>query len=120
MYNQIFFTNILRLLDERKLTKHDLAERAGVSISFLSDLTNGKANPSLRVMSAIADALEAPLPALLEWSDLDHAALEALAGGHVFSSLPPGYERVWAVLPAHQAYIVRRWHDAARHKRGEG
>lgn len=120
MYNQIFFTNILRLLDVRRLTKHDLAARAGVSVSFLSDLTNGKANPSLRVMSAIAEALEAPLPVLLEWSDLDHASLDTLAGGHANSSVPPGYERVWVVLPAHQAYIARRWHAAARRKRGEG
>jgi len=120
LYNQIFFTNILRILDERGLSKHDLSERAGVSISFLSDLTNGKANPSLRVMSAIAAALDAPLPALLEWSDLDQEALDTLADGHANSSVTPGYERVWAVLPSHQAYIVRRWHAAARTKRGEG
>jgi hypothetical protein len=29
-----------------------------VSISFLSDLTTGKANPSLKVMEAIANALK--------------------------------------------------------------
>ncbi|MBW9760766.1 helix-turn-helix domain-containing protein, partial [Escherichia coli] len=50
MYNLIFFTNILRLLEERDMTKQELSQKAGVSISFLSDLTNGKANPSLRVM----------------------------------------------------------------------
>ncbi|WP_338423310.1 helix-turn-helix domain-containing protein, partial [Xylella fastidiosa] len=41
MYNIIFFTNILRLLDERGMTKYELSEKAGISISFLSDLTNG-------------------------------------------------------------------------------
>jgi transcriptional regulator with XRE-family HTH domain len=65
MYNQIFFTNVLRLLDEQSMTKHDLAEKAGMSISFLSDLTNGKGNPSLKIMSLIADALNVPLPTLL-------------------------------------------------------
>ena len=57
MYNQIFFTNVLRLLDERGMTKDRLADLAGMSVSFLSDLTNGKANPSLKIMESIAKAL---------------------------------------------------------------
>ena len=48
MYKYIFFTNVLRILDERGMTKKELSERSGVSISFLSDLTTGKANPSLK------------------------------------------------------------------------
>ena len=51
MYNYIFFTNVLRLLDERHMTKKELSNRSGVSISFLSDLTTGKANPSLKAVS---------------------------------------------------------------------
>ena len=79
MYNQIFFTNILRILDERGMAKNELSEKAGVSVSFLSDLTNGKANPSLKVMESIAEALETPLPMLLEHTDMDAEALNALA-----------------------------------------
>lgn len=82
MYNYIFFTNVLRLLDERHMTKKELSDRSGVSISFLSDLTTGKANPSLKVMEDIAQALETPLPLLLESTDLDKEALDALAGGN--------------------------------------
>jgi transcriptional regulator with XRE-family HTH domain len=120
VYNIIFFTNILRLLDERGMTKHDLSEKAGISISFLSDLTNGKANPSLKIMEAIADALETPLPMLLESTDLDRHALDAVAGGKAPRSLPQGYERVCAVLPEHQAFVVKKWGEATRHKlRGE-
>ena len=81
MYKFIFYTNVVRLLDERDMTKTDLAKRSGVSISFLSDLTTGKANPSLKVMAAIAAALETPLPVLLESTYLDKDALDALAGG---------------------------------------
>ena len=81
MYNYIFFTNVLRLLDERHMTKKELSDRSGVSISFLSDLTTGKANPSLKVMQDIAKALDAPLPLLLESTDLDKDTLDALAGG---------------------------------------
>lgn len=44
MYNQIFVTNVVRLFGERNMTKSVLADKAGISVSFLSDVTNGKAN----------------------------------------------------------------------------
>lgn len=116
MYNYIFFTNVLRVLDELHMTKHELADKSGVSISFLSDITTGKGNPSLKVMEDIAKALQTPLPLLLESTDLDPASLEALAGEKVPISLPPGYVRVAAVLPEHQAFIVKKWSEAARKK----
>lgn len=109
MYNTIFFTNVLRILDELRMTKHELSERSGVSISFLSDLTTGKGNPSLKVMENIARALETPLPVLLEATDLDRATLDALSGGKALQSLPQGFERVSAILPSHKAFVVRRW-----------
>jgi len=116
LYNYIFFTNVLRLLDERNMTKKDLSDMSGISISFLSDLTTGKANPSLKIMQDIAKALETPLPFLLELTDLDQDTLDALAGGKAPQSLPPGFERVAAVLPSHQAFIVKKWDEAARKK----
>ncbi len=109
MYSEILYTNILRLLDEMGLTKNDLAARAGISVSFLSDLTNGKGNPSLRIMEAIAEALDTPLPTLLEMTDLDQAALNELAGGRAPQSVPSGYIRVGAVLTEFQAFQVRQW-----------
>lgn len=112
----IFFTNVLRILDEQGMTKNELSERSGVSISFLSDLTTGKANPSLKVMEAIASALETPLPLLLESTDLDKDTLAALAGGKVPSSLPAGYERVSTILPEHRAFVVRKWGEETRKK----
>lgn len=112
MYNQIFFTNVLRMLDEQGMTKNELSDRAGMSISFLSDLTNGKANPSLKIMESIADALETPLPALLEMTDLDKTTLDALAGGKAPRSLPDGFFRVSAILNEYQAFNVRQWDEA--------
>ena len=109
MYNQILFTNILRLLDERNMTKHELALRADISDSFLSDLTNGRANPSLRILEAIAVALETPLPLLLELTDLDKETLDELAGGKAPRSLPHGFLRISAVLTEYQAFRVRQW-----------
>lgn len=114
VYNQIFFTNILRILDERGMAKNELHERAGISISFLSDLTNGKANPSLKVMAKIAEALETPLPLLLEVTDLDRETLDALAGGKAPQSLPKGLVRISAVVPEVHAFQIRKWDEAAR------
>ena len=116
MYNYIFFTNVLRILDELHMSKLELSERSGVSISFLSDLTTGKANPSLKVMEAIARTLETPLPLLLETTDLDPATLELLAGGKVVSSVPAGYQRVSAILPDYRAFVVKQWAEDARKK----
>ena len=109
MYNQILFTNILRLLDERNMTKHELAVQADISDSFLSDLTNGRANPSLRILEAIAEALETPLPLLLELTDLDKDTLDELAGGKAPRSLPTGFLRTSAVLTEYQSFRVRQW-----------
>lgn len=33
--------------------------------------------------------------------------------------LPPGFERVTAVLPTHQAFMVRKWEADASKKRGQ-
>lgn len=116
MYNQIFFTNVLRLLDEQRMTKSELADKAGISVSFLSDLTNGKANPSLKIMEAIAEALQTALPVLLEMTDLDRATLDALAGGHALHSLPEGYVRLTAILTEFQGFTVRQWDQENRKK----
>lgn len=105
----LFFTNVLRILDEQRMSKHQLSEVAGVSISFISDITSGQGNPSIKVMEKIAVALKTPLPFLMECSDLPPEALEELAGHEYQASVAPGYERVSVVLPAHRAFIVRRW-----------
>jgi transcriptional regulator with XRE-family HTH domain len=112
VYSLIFLTNILRLLDERGITKYELADRSGISISFLSDLTNGKANPSLKIMESIAQALGEPLPALLENTDLDREALALLSPHSTAPSLPDGYVKVSAILTEFQAFTVEQWDSA--------
>ncbi|WP_445936696.1 helix-turn-helix domain-containing protein, partial [Proteus mirabilis] len=98
------------------MTKNELAERSGVSISFLSDLTTGKANPSLKVMEAIAKGLETSLPLLLESTDLNKKALDYLSGSKFSSSLPIGFERISAILPEHRAFVVKKWDEEAKEK----
>ncbi len=96
------------------MTKSELADKAGISVSFLSDLTNGKANPSLKVMELIAEALQTSLPELLEITDLDRATLAELAGGQVVNSLPEGFVRYTAILTEFQAFSVRQWDEQNR------
>ncbi|MBA4143570.1 MAG: transcriptional regulator [Nitrosospira sp.] len=119
MYSQIFFTNILRILDERGMTQKELSERAGISTAFISDLTKGQGNPSIRTMEAISIALDVPLPLLLEVTDLDRQAMSELVGDKIPESLPPGYQRVSAVMTDYQAYIASEW-DVTNQKRLQG
>lgn len=114
IYKSIFCTNILRLLEEKGWSKEQLAYVSGISFAFISDLTKNKANPSLRIMEQLAEALETPLAELLITTDLDKNSLESLTGGKL--SLPEGFERVYAVLPMHQAFIVRKWSSEAQKK----
>lgn len=41
-------------------------------------------------------------------------AVKRVWGAHQDQSLPKGYERVNAVLPGHQAFIVKKWAEAAK------
>ena len=114
MYYEIFMDNVLRLLDERQMTKQALAQKAGMSISFLSDLTNGKANPSLKIMAAIASALEVELPILLQAPDSVPVVQEPTGRYQVDLHLPQGLSQVSAVLTDYQAFSVRQWDEANR------
>jgi hypothetical protein len=62
----------------------------------------------LTPMEQIADALDIPLPALLEETDMDRQSLEALTGGQL-RGIAEGYERVSLLLPTHQAFIAKQW-----------
>ncbi len=104
MYKEIFFTNILRLLEEKNIQKNELSDISGVSPSFVSDLTNGKGNPSLKTMEAIALALDEPLPTLLEETDLDKGVLDTLSNGKARSSLPKGFVRMSVVLKEQRVF----------------
>ena len=115
MYHDIFMANVQRLLAEKQLTKQSLAQKAGMSVSFLSDLTNGKANPSLKIMAAIASALDTPLPDLLRSADTAPTAAEPPGQYRVVRRLPQGLSQVAAVLTDYQAFHVRQW-DAANRK----
>ena len=51
--------------EEQDLTRQRLAQTSGVSLRFLSDVEQGRANPSVLKLKAIADALQVSLEALV-------------------------------------------------------
>ncbi len=112
-YKHIFLTNLLRQLEEKKISKADLAKLSEVSPQWLSGLTSGNANPSLKIMEAIANALQISLPYLLTNNDLSEKDRKMLDQEHYQATTPPGYEWVSVLLPEHQAFIVKKWAKTA-------
>lgn len=118
VHKKILCINIMRYLALRGLKKSDLATKANVSISYISDVTNAKGNPSLDTMVAIANALEVPLVALLETppvgtDDWDASLAETILKDDAKLGLPPGYRRISAIVNEHQAFQIAKWHKAA-------
>ncbi len=115
MYDRIFFTNVIRILNERDMKVSELHRLSAVSVSFLSDLTKGKGNPSIKVMQQIAEALNVPLPLLLEnvesqiWNDYYDKEVK-----RVIPELPQGFEYVGAILPSEKAFRVAKWDKETR------
>lgn len=113
-------------MQEREISKNELAQMADVSVSFVSDITNGKANPSLKIMKALADALNMPLPLLLLdpagelWTMLSSWSLKDRKPDPVFNArkIEPGFEEVRVILPASKAYVVKQWAESGKRRVG--
>jgi len=54
-----------RFREERGFTLEDLAARAGLSISYLSEIERGRKNPSLKALDQVCRALNLPAGALV-------------------------------------------------------
>ena len=118
MFKKILCLNINRYLALRGMRKSDLAAKANVSISYISDVTNAKGNPSLDTMVAIAQALEVPLVALLEAPPVgtdgwDASLADSILKDDAKLGLPAGFRRVSAIVSDHQAFQIAKWHKAA-------
>lgn len=55
---QLLGQNVRRLRVERGLSQEELAFRAGMKRSYLSDMERGTRNPSVRALGRVAEALE--------------------------------------------------------------
>ena len=61
-----FGKNVRRLREAATLSQEELAFRAGMKRTYLSDLERGTRNPSVRALGRLADALMVPPASLLE------------------------------------------------------
>ncbi|MBF0331958.1 MAG: helix-turn-helix transcriptional regulator [Candidatus Omnitrophica bacterium] len=61
----VFGVTIKRLREEQDLTLRELAKDVGVSSSFLSQVEQGKASPSLATLKSIANELQTTVGALI-------------------------------------------------------
>ena len=65
-WRAIFGRNVRKLRQQRRLTQEQLAFEAEIDLTYVGGIERGKRNPSLLVMSRIADALSVPLHRLLQ------------------------------------------------------
>ena len=60
----------------RRLTQENLAEKVDLSVSYISEIENGKKRPSLKTLEKIAAALEVSLVSLMGEDDKKDAEKE--------------------------------------------
>jgi len=58
--------NLKRIRTEKNISQGDIARELGVSRGFVSNLENGKTNPTLATISRVADALGVSTDELLK------------------------------------------------------
>jgi transcriptional regulator with XRE-family HTH domain len=120
VHKEVLCHNIMRFLALRRMQKKDLATKAGVSISFISDVTNAKGNPSLETMAAIAKALDVtvsdltqtPRPGEDEWDE----SLADIVQDDSRIGLPRGFRRVAGIVTEFQALEFADWTQSARER----
>lgn len=70
--------NIKKYRMAQKMTQKELAEKANISRSYLADVENGRYNPSIDVLNAIAHALNMPASELLKINDDDNTITQKI------------------------------------------
>jgi transcriptional regulator with XRE-family HTH domain len=84
----------------------DLADGAGISRAWLSEIENGKASPSVDVVRNLANALGVPVGSLLDGraarlsfdSDIQQQEYKVIRGGDRLSLRLPSQPFTWEVL----------------------
>lgn len=64
-WRAVLAKNVRKYRQQRKLTQEQLAFEAEIDLTYMGGIERGKRNPSLLVMTRIADALGVQLPKLL-------------------------------------------------------
>jgi transcriptional regulator with XRE-family HTH domain len=63
---RLFGERIRKLRKQKRWTLEELADRAGMHVTYLSGLERGRRNPTLNVIGHLAHALEVTLPAMFK------------------------------------------------------
>ena len=71
--SQKFGQMIKALRKKRQFTQEDLLEKSDIGVQYISRIETGTANPTLKVISAIAGALDAALPELFSGLEKNNA-----------------------------------------------
>lgn len=103
-----FFTNVVKIAAEKRMSHQDLAYKANISTGAMSSITRGQGNPTLETMEAIATALETPLPFLLTNHDLEEEDIQLLDTKNI-DEQDTQYECVTVILPRYKAFLVKKW-----------
>ncbi len=61
-----FAVNVRRLRAKKKLSQKSLADKVGISVSYVSMLERGQRSPPLETIEKMARALGVPAPSLLD------------------------------------------------------
>jgi transcriptional regulator with XRE-family HTH domain len=62
-----FGAHLKKIREKRGWSQEEMAHRAGISYNSLNTLENGKLNPTLATLHAIADSLEMKLRDLVDY-----------------------------------------------------
>lgn len=68
--------NIRTIRKSKKMSINKLSELSGVSLGFLSDIENGKTNPSIDTLEKISDALKVEIKEFFESEPISKEKLE--------------------------------------------
>ena len=98
---EILALNIELILKAREMRKQDLATKSGISVSFISDITNLKGNPSINNIQKIADALEIPVPLLFLPLDVNWMEIDSISS--------PNYVHVFARVTRPESFCIKKW-----------
>jgi transcriptional regulator with XRE-family HTH domain len=94
---------IKQLRKLRRLSQEDLAEKAGISAQYVSNIERGKENPTLDLLFGLADSLKVSLALLCDFQavqEMDRGKLRATVRELVMSAEPEQLKTALRVLRA--------------------
>lgn len=103
---------VAQLREKRGWTQRELAESAGMSVTFLSEIENGKRNVSSEMLLRLADALNASLDYLLRGSAESRTVQQPLTIPPELSTAAErqgwSFEVTVSLLRGYRAVLARR------------